>query len=136
MQGVLGVVPDGGHQRRLVAAPGHADIHFRAAQPAEPLREFGGVARLGRNQDLPGQPALAPGFLAVDLLEQVLHEVRGGGVLDFFHDPAALAADPSAADVEHLDGGFEFVLVQGEDVGVGVLRQDHGVAFEDLSAAR
>ena len=62
----------------------------------------------------------------------MLDQVRGGGVLDLFHDPAALAADPAAADVEDLHGGLELVLVQGEDVGVGVLGQDHGVAFEDL----
>ena len=84
------------------------------------------------HQDFPGQPALAVAVLAVDLLEQVLHEVRGGGVLHLFHHPAALAADPAAADVEHLDGGLQLVLVQGEDIGVGVLGEHHGVAFEDL----
>ena len=62
----------------------------------------------------------------------MLHEVRGGGILDLFHDPAALAADPAAADVEDLDRRLQLVLVQGEDVGVGVLGQDHGVAFKDL----
>ena len=129
---MLGVVPDGGQQGGLVAAPRHPDVHPGSAQPAEPERQLGGVAGLHRDEDLTRQPALQAGFLAIDLLEQVLDEVRGGGVLDLFDDPAALAADPAAADVEDLHGGFEFILVQGEDVRVGALGQDHGVAFEDL----
>ena len=132
LEGVLGVLPDGGQQGGLVAALRHPDVHPGPAQPAEPLRQLRGVAGLRRDEDLAGQPALEAGFLAVDLLEQVLDEVRGGGVLDLFDDPAALAADPAAADVEDLHGGFEFILVQGEDVGVGALGEDDGVAFEDL----
>ena len=131
-QGVLRVFPDRGQQRCLVSALGHPDIHPGPAQSAEPLREFRRVAGFGGHQDLPGQPALHAGLVAVDLLEQVLDEVRGGGVLDLFHHPAALAADPAAADVEDLDGGLELVLVQGEDIGVGAFGEDHGVAFEDL----
>ena len=34
--------------------------------------------------------------------------------------------------MEDLDGGFKFVFVQGEDVGVRALGEDHGVTFEDL----
>ena len=129
---VLRVFPDGGQERCLVSALGHPDIHPGTAQSAEPLREFRRVAGFGGHEDLPGQPALHAGLVTVDLLQQVFDEFRGGGVLDFFHDPAALAPDPAAADVEDLDGGLELVFVQGEDVGVRALREDHGVAFEDL----
>ena len=45
-------------------------------------------------------------------------------VLDLLDDPAALAADPPVAHVEHLDGGLELVLGEGEDVGVGAVGED------------
>ena len=99
------------------------------------MRELGRVAGFGRDEDLAGQPALDSGLVAVDLQEQVLDEVRRGRVLDFFHDPAALAADPAAADVEDLYRSFQLILMQGEDVGVGVFGQDDGVAFKDLLSA-
>ena len=39
--------------------------------------------------------------------------------LDLVGDPAALAAHPSAADVEDLHGGFQLVLGDRDQVGVG-----------------
>ena len=38
-------------------------------------------------------------------------------------DPAALAAHPSAAHVEDLDGGLELVLGERDDVGVGAVAE-------------
>ena len=58
---------------------------------------------------------------AVQLLEEVLDEVAGGEVLDLVDDPAALAADPAAADVEDLHGRLELVLGERDDVGVGAV---------------
>ena len=40
------------------------------------------------------------------------------------------------ADVEHLDCSFEFVLVECENIGVGVFGQHHGVPLEDLAEGR
>ena len=48
---------------------------------------------------------------------------RWSSVLDLLDDPAALAADPAAADVEDLDRGLELVLGEGEHVGVGARRR-------------
>jgi hypothetical protein len=49
----------------------------------------------------------------------VAHQL--GDVLALLLDhPAALAADPAAADEEHLDGGLELVVGEREDVGVGL----------------
>ena len=44
-------------------------------------------------------------------------------VLDLVHDPAALAADAPAADVEQLDRRFEGVLGDADHVGVGAVGQ-------------
>ena len=129
---VLGVIPDRGHERGLVTALRNADVHLGAADSAEPRRKILCVARLNGHQDFARKPALDLGVLAVDLLEEVFDEVGGGEVLHLLDNPAALAADPAAPDMEHLDGRFEFVLVQGENVGVGVLGEHHGVPFEDL----
>ena len=82
-------------------------------------------------------PALAPpaafagdGVLAVDLAEELLHQLAGGDVLDLVHHPAALAADPAAADVEHLHGRFELVLGQRDHVAVGAVAEHHGLPFQ------
>ena len=61
----------------------------------------------------------SPRLLAVQLLERVLDEAGGVDGLDLVGDPAALAADPSAADVEDLHGGLQLVLGDGDQVGVG-----------------
>ena len=69
----------------------------------------------------------------VDLFEEALDELGVPGVVDEVHDPAALPAHPAAADVEDLDGGLELVADQGEDVGVGRVGKDDGVALDDLA---
>ncbi len=40
-----------------------------------------------------------------------------------------MAADPAVAHVEDLDGGFELVLREGDDVGVGAVGQHHRLLF-------
>ena len=71
--------------------------------------------------------------IAVDLLEEALDELGVGGVLAQIDDPAALAAHASAAYMEDLHGSGELVARQGEDVGVGSVGQDDGIALDDLS---
>ncbi len=78
----------------------------------------------GRDEDLLGHGVA--GLLPVQLLERVLDEARRVDGLDLVRDPAALAAHPPAADVEDLDGGFELVLGDGDEVGVGRVREDDG----------
>ena len=46
-------------------------------------------------------------------------------------DPAALSADPAAADVEELHRDLELVLGEGEHVGVGGVGQHDGRLLED-----
>jgi len=69
----------------------------------------------------------------VDLFEEALDELGVPGVVDEVHDPAALTAHPPTADVEDLDGGLKLVADQGEDVGVGRVGKDDGVALDDLA---
>ncbi len=51
-------------------------------------------------------------------------ELAGVDVLDLVDDPAALAADPSAAYVEDLDRGLELVLGERDHVGVGAVGEN------------
>ena len=91
-----------------------------------------GLGGHDRDQDLARDLVGAVlGLVAVDLLEQVAHQL--GDVLALLlDDPAALAADPAAADEEHLDGRLELVVGEGEDVGVGLVGEDDRVLLERL----
>ncbi len=124
-QRLLRVARDRLHQRLLVTTLRHPHVDGRRAQPAEPrghLVQLGGQRRhqhLARHRRGLG--------VAVDLLQQVLDQAGGGEVLDLLDDPARAALAPDlAAHVEHLHGGLELVLRQGEDVRVGGVRQHHG----------
>ena len=124
-EGLLGVAGDGRHQRALVAAPRHPQVHPAPAQPGQPGAQGLGVVGEHRDQDLAGHrlaPAVAH-LVAVDLLEEVLDQVAGGDVLDLVDHPATLAAHPPAADVEDLDCGLERVLGERDDIGVGAVSQ-------------
>jgi hypothetical protein len=133
LQSLLCVFADCGHERRLVTALGYTDIDLGPAEAPEPFTQFRVVAGILRYQYFTRDPALDLAVFPVDLLQQVLDEFRRRGVLHFLHHPTALSTDTAAADMEHLHGGLEFVVMQGEDVGVGIFREDHGVAFEDLA---
>ncbi len=116
-QGLLGVAVDGLHQRPLVPALRNAQAHLGAAPPGEPLAERGRVLGQYRDQHLLGHGLAA--LLAVQLLEGVLDEPGRVDGLDLVGDPAALAADPAAADVEDLHGRLQLVLGDGDQIGVG-----------------
>ena len=67
---------------------------------------------------------------AVYLAQEVLDQLAVADVLDLVHHPPALAADPAAADVEHLDRGLELIPGQGDDVAVGAVGQDHRLLLQ------
>ena len=69
----------------------------------------------------------------VDLLEEAFDELGVSGVVNEVDDPAALSAHPAAAHVKDLDRGLELVADQSENVGVGSIGQDDGVALDDLA---
>ena len=127
---------------RLSPRCGHPEAHPAAAQLAEQLLvDVGVLGQLGDQHLLGhGLPRLAdPGLLvdaAVDLQEELLHQLAGGDRLDLVDDPAALAAHPAAADVEDLDRGLELVLREGDDVGVGAVAEDDGLLLHRPLAAR
>ena len=57
-------------------------------------------------------------------------------LLDPVGDPAALAADPAAADVEDLHRDLERVLGERDHVGVGAVAEHHGLLLQRPAAAR
>ena len=110
--------------------------HPAAAELLEQLGvDVGVVGQLG-DQHLAGHglPRLADAGLlvdaAVDLQQELLDQLAGGDLLDLVDDPAALAADPAAADVEDLDGGLQLVLGEGDDVGVRAVAEDDGLLLQ------
>ncbi len=54
----------------------------------------------------------------------------GVGVVDLVGDPAALAADPAAADDEDLDRHLERVLGDRDHVGVGAVAEHDGLLLQ------
>ncbi|OCI32744.1 hypothetical protein OERS_03350 [Oerskovia enterophila] len=134
-EGVLRVLVHRGGELALVPALGHSDVHLGAAEPREPGHDLLGVRRKDRHEHLAGHDArrrrggVAQRLVgrAVDLLEEVLDELRVRHVLDLLDDPATLTTDAPAADVEDLDRGLELVACQGEDVRVGRVPEHHGV---------
>ena len=81
------------------------------------------------------------GLLAVELGEELLDQLRLHGITGIagprlFDDPAALAAHPAAADVEHLDGGFEVVVGERHHIGVGAVTEHHGLLLQGPAQRR
>ncbi len=133
-EGFLRVLRHGLERGPLLAAFGHAHGDLRAPLPAQPALEGVEVGGHGVDEDLLRDRL---GVEArVRLPEVVRGEFGGTVVVGAFDDPAALAADASAADVEDLDGGFELLGDEGEDVAVGGDREDDGGLVEDLLQGR
>ena len=191
-QGLLGVLAHRVHERGLVPALGHAQLHLRPAQARQPGCHGLGVGWQHRDQDLAGHgrgggvgdvvnargrlaavltqpPVLLGGDRAcsrrwrgrgpvshaeggrgaraqrctglvvgrlnevgVDLLEQALDQLGVGSVLHDVDHPAALTAHPASTDVEDLNSGGQLVTHEREDVRVGGVGQDDGVALDHL----
>ena len=134
-QRVLGVALDGLQQRPLVAALRHPQRHPAAPAGGEPVGERVGVAGQLGDEQLAGHVGLAL-LAAVHLGAEVVHEVAGAQLLGLLHHPAALAAHPAAADVEHLHGGFERVVGEGDHVGVGAVAEHHGLLLHGPAQRR
>ncbi len=123
-QRLLGVALDRDHQVLLVPALRDTQADLGPSAVREPLGHGFGILGQRRDQHLLGDGVAR--LLAVQLLERVFHQARRVDGLDLVRDPAALAADASAADVEDLDRGFELVLGDGDQVGVRGVGEDDG----------
>ena len=128
-QRLSGVAGHGLLERLLVAALRHPDRDPAAAQVAEQLLE-------GR-----GRPAAAPapgsragssrrGSPAYSWSRKRSTRLGGVALVDPVGDPAALAADPAAADVEDLHRHLERVLGERDHVGVGAVAEHHRLLLQ------
>ena len=115
-------------QRPLVAALRHAQ---RTREPRRALSHSvsaaassGSTGTSTSRGDALGRPR------AVELGDELLDELAVGRPVEPVDDPAALAAHPSAADVEHLDGRLELVLGERDDVGVGAVAEHDGLLLQ------
>ena len=71
-----------------------------------------------------------PGFAAMHLAQELLDKIPGRDRFDLVDHPAALTAHATATHVEHLHGGFELVLGEGDDVGIGAIAKDDRLLLE------
>ena len=63
----------------------------------------------------------------------MLDQLRLAGITriaGLFDDPAALPTNPPAADVEHLNGGFQIVVGESDDVSVGAVAEHDGLLLQ------
>ena len=51
-------------------------------------------------------------------------------VTGLFDNPATLPTHSPAANVEHLHGGFQFVIGERHHIGVGAVAEHHGLLFQ------
>jgi hypothetical protein len=156
-QCLLGVAFHGFEQCSLVSTAWHPQVDTAAASQAEQLGHGLGVGWEFGYEHLSRDlvPRTGPGFVPhvgfgiipglgpapgrgvqarqVFLGEELFDEIGDRGVVHPVHDPAALAADPAAAYVEHLYRRFKLIVGESDDVGVGAVREDnrlllHGTA--------
>ncbi len=129
-EGLLGVALHGLHERLLVAALRDAQRHVRPPAAGQPLLHR--LDRLGQRRDQHLLRNRVAALLAVQLLQGVLDQGAGGDLLDLVGHPAALTADPAAAYVEDLHGRLQFVLGDGDEVGVGRVGEHDRVLLHGL----
>ena len=120
---LLALRRDGLGERPLVAALRYPDAHPRAAPLAEPLGQRAGVVGQHGHEHLARDLRAVVLEEAVELGDELLDEIAGAHLVELVDDPAALAPDPPAANVEHLHRGLEVVLGEGDDVGVGAVAE-------------
>ncbi len=128
---LLGVARHRLHQGLLVTPLRHPQRGVGAAALGQPVLHR--LQRLGQGGDQHLAGDRVAGLLAVQLLQGVLDEVAGGDGLHLVGDPAALAADAAAADVEDLDGGLQLVLGDRHQVGVGGVGEHHRALLHGLA---
>ncbi len=120
---LLGVAGDHGHQLTLVTPLGHPDRHLRAALQRQPLLVELGVGALHRHQHLLGD---ARGWrVGVEALEDPVDQLGRGEVLGLVDHEALAPQHAPTAHEEDLDGRFELVVGEPDDVDVLVLLDDH-----------
>ena len=110
------------------------------AQRRQPDLQLLGVSRQHRHQHLARHRvrrlvgrAVELGLIAVELREELFDQILRRGfarLTGLFDDPATLPADPPAADVEHLDRRFQFVVGEGDHVGVGAVTEHHRLLLQ------
>src|SRR5262245_16074801 len=122
------VACDGLQQRPLVAATGDPQLDAAPTAGAEPVRQRGGINRERWDEHLFGHRVA--GLAAVELLKEMLDQPAGGHVLDLVDDKAALAADSSPANMEHLECSLELILGQRDHVRVGTVTEDDRILLQ------
>ena len=124
-----GVAGHGLLQRLLVAALRHPDRDPAAAQLAEQLLEGRGCPSGSAGTRI-SRGIASPRLAGVQLEQEVARPARRCRRRRPVGHPAALAADPAAADVEDLHGDLERVLGERDHVGVGAVAEHHRLLLQ------
>src|SRR3984893_6534050 len=140
LQRLFGVPLHGFSQRLLVAAARYPQCHPRTAQTRQPSGQLVGIGRQTGHQDFPRHwvggfvcGAIKFGLIGVELSQELLDQpcLAGiTGIARLFDDPTTLAANPAAADMEHLDSCFQLVVSECHHIGVGAVAEHHGLLLQ------
>ena len=128
-EGLLGGVADDLEQPAAIPASRDRDADPAVPDTAQPALQDVLVGRPGRHQD-PGRDLVA---VHVQLPEEGPDQPGRVDVLDLVDDPAPAPHDPSPPDEEHLERGFEVVLLHPDHVEVILAGQHHLLALDGLA---
>ena len=120
---LLRVAGDRVQQAALVAPLGHADVHAGVALDGQPL--LVDLLRLRSEREQHLLRHAERGFVAVQLLEDPGGEAVVVELLDLVEDEPLPAHDPPPSHVEDLDGRFQVILCDADDVEVLVAVGHH-----------
>ena len=139
-QSFLGVAGDGVHEGRLVTAARYPDLDVGTTFGTQNRGHGVGIRRIGGDEhqrrdgiamtvvtDLAGS-----GIDAVKLSEEGLHELGLVGVVGAVCHPTPFATDASTSDVENPDSHLQRVDGHRDDVGVGPVTENDGIALQSL----
>lgn len=114
LEGHFGVFSGEIDESESFSALGDIDSDGFASFLSEPGLDDGALFDFDGEEDFAGDF----GGAGVVLFDKFLDGFGRGGFFAAVHHVVGLADEPSAADVEHLDGGSSFIFDDGDDIAV------------------
>ncbi len=114
------------HQLAVFTVVGHDQLHlFAAAASAQPLLDDLGFFHVVGQQHLVGDV----GGIGIELLDELLHDLRVGLVGSTFQDEILATNHLAAADEKDLHAGFAVGAGQGNHIRVHLLARNDALLF-------
>ena len=121
-EGIRSIAPNCLEQVRLRTPQWNTKEYLAASTVCQVLPHCFEVCWQIRHQNLPGHSG---GGVGVDIDQNPLDEFGRIEILDFVDEKGGSPDDPPGSNVEDLDGGFQLILGQAQDIEVLRLVQLH-----------